>query len=241
LANRGYAVLSVNFRGSTGFGKNFLNAGNGEWGGKMQDDLIDAVNWAIKQKIAEPTRIAIMGTGYGGYATIAGLTFTPDVFACGVNMCGPLNLVTLLESIPPQFEAVLKRFSEGVGDHRTEEGKKLLTERSPLTHADRITKPLLIAHGDLDRRVKKSETEQIVDILLQKGVPVVYTSFENEGHGLARPEHNKAFLAVAEAFLAKYLGGRHEPMGEDLKDSKIVIPQGAKTVPGLSEALSQGG
>ncbi|MGB2988118.1 MAG: S9 family peptidase [Phycisphaerae bacterium] len=241
LTNRGYAVLSVNFRSSTGFGKKFVNAADLEWARKMHDDLIDAVDWAIKKKIADPKRVAIMGGSYGGYATLVGLTCTPDVFACGVDICGPSNLITLLESIPPYWKPILDMFTTRVGDHRTEEGRKLLTERSPLTYVDRINRPLLIGQGANDPRVKQAEADQIVKAMEEKNIPVAYVLFPDEGHGFARPENRKAFNAVAEAFLAKHLGGRYEPIGEDFEGSSITVPKGADQVPGLTESLKKGG
>jgi dipeptidyl aminopeptidase/acylaminoacyl peptidase len=237
LTNRGYALLAVNFRGSTGFGKEFVNAANFEWAGKMHDDLIDAVNWAIKKKVAAPNRVAIMGGSYGGYATLVGLTFTPDVFACGVDIVGPSNLVTLLESIPPYWKPMLDVFTSRVGDHRTEEGRQMLTERSPLTYVDRIRRPLLIGQGANDPRVKQAESDRIVAAMEERNIPVAYVLFPDEGHGFARPENQKAFNAVAEAFLAKHLGGRFEPIGEDFEGSGITVPNGAGEVPGLSAAL----
>ena len=237
LANRGYAVLSVNFRGSTGFGKNFVNAANLEWAGKMHDDLVDAVQWAIEQKIADPQRVAILGGSYGGYATLAGLTFTPDTFACGVDIVGPSNLVTLLNTIPPYWEPQVELWANRVGDHRTEEGRAFLTERSPLTHVDRISKPLLIGQGANDPRVKQAESEQIVQAMQDKNIPVTYALYPDEGHGFARPENNLSFFAVTEAFLAGCLGGRHEPVGSDFEGSSITVPAGAEHIPGLSEAI----
>ena len=158
LANRGYAVLSVNFRGSAGFGKSFINAGNQEWAGEMQQDLIDAVDWAIAERIADPDRIAIMGSSYGGYAVLVGLTFTPEMFACGVEFAGPSNLVTFLNSIPPYWTPIIEMFATRVGDHRTERGQAFLEERSPLTHVDSIIRPLLIGQGTNDPRVKQAES-----------------------------------------------------------------------------------
>ena len=157
LANRGYAVLSVNFRGSTGFGKDFTNAGNGEWAGKMHDDLIDAVQWAVKQGVTTQDQVAIMGGSYGGYATLTGLTFTPDAFACGVDIVGPSNLNTLLSTVPPYWASFFEQLAKRMGDPRTDAGKKWLTERSPLTRADQIKKPLLIGQGANDPRVKQAE------------------------------------------------------------------------------------
>lgn len=237
LANRGYAVLNVNFRGSTGFGKKFINAGDREWGGKMHDDLVDAVQWAISEKIADPNRIAIMGGSYGGYATLVGLTFTPELFACGVDICGPSNLVTFMNSIPPYWAPMIELFKKRVGDHTTEEGRQFLLSRSPLTYVDRIRKPLLIGQGANDPRVKQSESDQIVQTMQAKNIPVTYVLFPDEGHGFVRPENGLAFFAVAEVFLAQHLGGRYEPIGDDLKGSSIIVPVGDKEIPGLSEAL----
>ncbi|WP_058833686.1 S9 family peptidase [Luteimonas abyssi] len=237
LANRGYAVLSVNFRGSTGFGKDFTNAGDGEWAGKMHDDLIDAVNWAVEQDVTTPDKVAIMGGSYGGYATLVGLTFTPDTFACGVDIVGPSNLNTLLETVPPYWASFFEQLTRRMGDPRTEEGRAWLTERSPLTHADAITRPLLIGQGANDPRVRQAESDQIVEAMQEKNIPVTYVLFPDEGHGFARPENNKAFNAVAEGFLATCLGGRAQPIGADFTGSSIEVPAGAGIVEGLSEAL----
>src|SRR5262245_11038490 len=236
-ANRGYAVLSVNFRGSTGFGKKFLNAGNREWAGKMHDDLIDAVNWAIEKKIADPSKIAIMGGSYGGYATLVGLTFTPDVFACGVDIVGPSNILTLLSTIPAYWAPAVQMFKDRVGDYTSEEGKKFLTERSPLTHVAKIKRPLLIGQGANDPRVKQAESDQIVKAMGERNIPVTYVLFPDEGHGFARPQNRLAFEAVSEAFLAKHLGGRFEPIGEAFSGSTITVPTGVDGVSGLAEKL----
>jgi dipeptidyl aminopeptidase/acylaminoacyl peptidase len=239
LANRGYAVLSVNFRASTGFGKNFINAGNGEWAGKMHNDLLDAVKWAVDEKIADPKKVAIMGGSYGGYATLAGMTFTPDVFACGVSIVGPSNLATLLNTIPAYWEPMINTLVKQIGgDHRTEEGRKFLESRSPLSKAGNIKSPLLIGQGANDPRVKQAESDQIVKAMQDKNIPVSYVLFPDEGHGFARPENRKSFNAVAEAFLAKHLGGEYEPIGDDFQKSSITVPTGAAGVPGLPEALS---
>ena len=237
LANRGYAVLSVNFRGSTGFGKDFTNAGNGEWAGKMHDDLIDAVQWAVKQGVTTQDQVAIMGGSYGGYATLVGMTFTPETFKCGVDIVGPSNLNTLLATIPPYWAAFFEQFAKRVGDPRTEAGRKLLEERSPLTHVAKISKPLLIGQGANDPRVKQPESDQIVKAMQEKKIPVTYVLFPDEGHGFARPENNKAFNAVTEGFLAQCLGGRAQPIGNDFAGSSISVPAGADGVPGLAEAL----
>jgi dipeptidyl aminopeptidase/acylaminoacyl peptidase len=241
LTNRGYAVLSVNFRASTGFGKKFLNAGNKEWGGKMHDDLVDAVNWAVSSGVADAKKTAIMGGSYGGYATLVGLTSTPDLFAAGVDIVGPSNLVTLLNTIPPYWAPQIDLFTSRVGDHRTPEGRTLLESRSPLNQVDRIAKPLLIAQGANDPRVKQAESDQIVKAMQAKKIPVTYTLFPDEGHGFARPENNIAFMAIAEAFLARHLGGRVEPIGEGFKGSSVTVPEGSDLVPGLAQALAPAG
>lgn len=239
LANRGYAVLSVNFRASTGFGKEFLNAGNREWSGKMHDDLLDAVNWAVKEGVAQKDKVAIMGGSYGGYATLAGLTVTPDVFACGVDIVGPSNIVTLLKSIPPYWEPMIEQFARRVGDPRTPEGVAFLTERSPLTHVANIKKPLLIGQGANDPRVKQAESDQIVSAMQERNIPVTYVLFPDEGHGFARPENSMAFNAVVEAFLSQHLGGRAEPIGDDLTKSTAEVRAGAGGAPGLAEAVKK--
>lgn len=236
-ANRGYAVLSVNFRGSTGFGKDFVNAGNKEWAGKMHDDLIDAVDWAIANKIAIPEKVAIVGGSYGGYSTLVGLTFTPDKFACGVDIVGPSNITTLLNTIPPYWAPMVQVFKDRVGDHTTEDGKKFLASRSPLTHVDKIKKPLLIAQGANDPRVKQSESDQIVKAMQDRKIPVTYVLFPDEGHGFQRPTNSLAFNAVTEAFLAKHLGGRYEAVGDGFTDSTITVPTGADGVPGIQSKL----
>ncbi|MCS6864811.1 MAG: S9 family peptidase [Gemmataceae bacterium] len=211
LANRGYAVLQVNFRGSSGYGKQFLNAGNREWGGKMHQDLLDAKNWLVQEGIADPKKVAIMGGSYGGYATLVGLAFTPDEFACGVDIVGPSNIITLLKTIPPYWAPLKALFAKRVGD--IEKDEEFLKERSPLFKADKITKPLLIGQGQNDPRVKMAESDQIVDALRQAGKPVEYVVYPDEGHGFVRPENRLHFFAITEQFLAKHLGGRAEPVG----------------------------
>jgi len=233
LANRGYAVLSVNYRGSTGFGKNFVNAGNHEWAGKMHDDLIDAVNWAVAEKIADPSKVAIMGGSYGGFATLVGLTFTPDTFACGVDIVGPSSIITLLNTIPPYWQPLIEQFAKRVGDHRTDDGKRFLESRSPLTFVDNIRRPLLIGQGANDPRVKQSEADQIVAAMQKKHIPVTYVLFPDEGHGFARPENNMAFNAVTEQFLASHLKGRAEPIGAAVSGSSAEVKAGADLIPGL--------
>ncbi|MBO9519405.1 MAG: S9 family peptidase [Porphyrobacter sp.] len=228
LANRGYAVLSVNFRGSTGFGKAFVNAANLEWGAKMHDDLIDAVDWAVEQGVTERDKVAIMGGSYGGYATLAGLAFTPEVFACGVDIVGPSNLETLLETIPPYWEPLVKQFHERMGNPTTPEGKALLIERSPLHQADKICRPLLIGQGANDPRVKQSESDQIVGAMQKHGIPVTYVVFPDEGHGFAKPTNNIAFNAIVENFLSTILGGRAEPISGEVEASTAEIVTGAE-------------
>jgi dipeptidyl aminopeptidase/acylaminoacyl peptidase len=237
LANRGYAVLSVNYRGSTGFGKQFINAANGEWSGKMHDDLIDAVDWAVNERIAQRDKVAIMGGSYGGYATLVGLTFTPEVFACGVDIVGPSNLVTLLQNVPEYWIPIMPMMTMRVGDVDTEEGREGLLARSPLSRVDQIKRPLLIGQGANDPRVKKLESDQIVEAMTEHNIPVTYVLYPDEGHGFARPENRMSFNAVAEAFLAEHLGGRFEPVGDDFKNASIEVPAGKDGVPGLNEAL----
>ncbi|KUJ83768.1 S9 family peptidase [Microbulbifer flavimaris] len=239
LANRGYAVLQVNFRASTGFGKAFINAGNGEWAGAMHDDLIDAVDWAVAEGITSPQDVAIMGGSYGGYATLVGLTFTPERFACGVDIVGPSNLNTLLGSVPPYWESFRNTLHAAVGNPETEQGKKMLEERSPLNRVDKIVKPLLIGQGANDPRVKQAESDQIVAAMEKREIPVTYILYPDEGHGFQKPENRLSFFAASEAFLADCLGGRYQPIGDDLKGSSIQVVHGANFVPGLSEALEQ--
>ena len=238
FANRGYAVLSVNYRGSTGFGKKFVSAGDLQWGRKMHDDLIDAVGWAVQQGVTTKDKVAIGGGSYGGYATLAGVTMTPDAFACGVDIVGPSNLQTLLKTIPPYWEAGKQQFYKRMGDPTTEEGRKLLTERSPLTYADRIKRPLLIGQGANDPRVNVAESDQIVAAMQAKKIPVTYVVFPDEGHGFARPVNNIAFNAVAENFLAGCLGGRAEPIGTALQGSSAQVKVGAEYVKGLAPSAS---
>ncbi len=208
LANRGYACLQVNFRGSSGYGKEFINAGDKEWGGKMHDDLVDAVHWAVKQEIADPEKVAIYGGSYGGYAALVGATFTPDLFCCAVDIVGPSNLISFINTIPPYWSTFLAIFHKRVGNPETEE--EFLKSRSPLFHVDNIKIPILIAQGANDPRVKQSESEQIVEVMKEKGIDHEYMLFPDEGHGFAKPENRIKFYAAAEKFLAKHLGGRYE-------------------------------
>ncbi len=208
LANRGYLCVQVNFRGSTGYGKDFVNAGDREWGAKMHDDLLDAVAWVVDQGYADPERVAVYGGSYGGYAALVGATFTPEVFACAVDLVGPSNLKTLIESIPPYWAPLIATFHTRVGNPDTEED--FLWSRSPLSKADNVSIPLLIAQGANDPRVKQAESEQIVAALRGKGIDHEYLLFEDEGHGFAKPENRLRFYAHAERFLAEHLGGRCE-------------------------------
>lgn len=243
LANRGYAVLQPNFRGSTGYGKKFLNAGNKQWGEKMQDDITWGVKYLIEQGIADPKRIGIMGGSYGGYATLAGVAFTPDLYAAAVSIVGPSNLITLLESIPPYWEAARKIFHYRMGDPSTPEGRAQLERQSPLNSAHKIKTPLMVVQGANDPRVKKSESDQIVVALRDRGFPVEYLVAPDEGHGFARPVNQMAMIAAAEKFLAKHLGGRYqEDMPPEVATRLKEITVDVKTVvmPKRVEAASVG-
>jgi dipeptidyl aminopeptidase/acylaminoacyl peptidase len=239
MANRGYAALSVNYRGSTGYGKDFINAANGEWGGKMHDDLIDAVKWAVAEGIADEAKVAISGGSFGGYATLVGMTQTAEVFACGVDLVGISNLITFIENVPPYWMPMLPLIKDRVGDFTTEEGRAFLLGRSPITHVDKIARPLLIGQGANDPRVKRQESDQIVAAMQERDIPVTYVIYSDEGHGFARPENSTSFMAVAEAFLSEHLGGRFEPIGADFDGASIEVPAGADQVPGLAEALAE--
>jgi dipeptidyl aminopeptidase/acylaminoacyl peptidase len=224
LANRGYVVLQPNFRGSTGYGKTFLNAGNKQWGLKMHDDLIDVVRWAVKEGYADPAKIGIMGGSYGGYCALAGITFTPDVFACAVDIYGPSNLKTLIHSIPPYWKPMLSMFNVRMGDVNDPNDAELVTKASPLNSADRIIRPLLIGQGANDPRVKPAESEQIIAAIEKNHGKVVYVLYPDEGHGFARPQNRTDFNARAEAFLGAYLGGRIEPLqGTKIDGSTAVV------------------
>jgi dipeptidyl aminopeptidase/acylaminoacyl peptidase len=203
----------------------------------MHDDLLDAVQWAVDQGIADPDKVLIHGGSYGGYATLWGVTNSADRFVGGVSIVGPSNLETLIASIPPYWASFFEQFAKRVGDPRTDEGRALLKERSPLTHVDQIADPLLIAQGANDPRVKQAESDQIVEAMRERNIPVLYVLFPDEGHGFARPENRLAFNAVSEAFLARILGGRAEPIGDAFAGSSIQVPEGASLLPGLSEAL----
>jgi dipeptidyl aminopeptidase/acylaminoacyl peptidase len=238
LASRGYAVLSVNYRGSRGFGKSFINAADREWGGKMHDDLIDAVDWAIAEGIADRNRVAIMGSSYGGYAALVGLTFTPERFECAIDLVGISNLVTFVNSIPEYWRTWQSQYKVRMGDFTTEEGRRFLEQRSPLNYIDRIQRPLLIAQGANDVRVKVAESDQIVAAMQERGIPVTYLLYSDEGHGLERAENKRACAAVVEAFLAEHLGGQCEPVGEDFEGSSIQFVAGRDLIVGLQSQIS---
>jgi dipeptidyl aminopeptidase/acylaminoacyl peptidase len=215
LANRGYAVLQINFRSSTGFGKKFLHAGDREWGLTMQNDLTDGVKWAVNQGVADPKRVAIFGGSYGGYAALAGAAFTPNLYRCAVDECGPSNLFTLLASLPPYWEVMRSIFFTRVGNPDDPKDKELLTAASPLFSADKIKIPMLVGQGANDPRVKQAEAEQIVEAIAKHRGNAVYVLYTDEGHGFVRPENRLDFTARIEKFLADNLGGRYEPMNGD--------------------------
>ena len=232
LANRGYAVLQPNFRASTGYGKKFLNAGNNQWGEKMQDDITWGVKYLIDQGIADPKRVGIMGGSYGGYATLAGVTFTPDTYSAAVAIVAPSNLKTLLESVPPYWESIRAVFYKRMGDPNTPEGLAQMKRQSPLFSADKIRTPLMVVQGANDPRVNKREADQIVVALRDRNYPVEYLVAPDEGHGFARPVNNMAMIAASEKFLAKHLGGRYQEsmtaevakrLGEITVDPKTVM------------------
>ncbi|GAB4163268.1 MAG: S9 family peptidase [Rickettsiaceae bacterium] len=227
LANRGYAILSVNYRGSVGFGKNFINAGDGQWARKMQDDLEDGVKWCIENKITTKDKVVIMGGSYGGYATLVGMTMTPDLYVAGIDIVGPSNLETLLNSIPPYWKPQVAHLNKIIGaTAETEEGREFLKERSPLTFVKNIKKPLLIVQGANDPRVKQAESDQIVSAMKEHEIPVVYLLYPDEGHGLARPENRLSMYANAEMFLANFAGGRFIPHNNDFPGSSIEVKEG---------------
>ncbi len=254
LANRGYAVLMPNFRGSTGYGKKFLNAGNGEWGAKMQDDITWGMKYLVAEGIADPKRLGIVGGSYGGYATLAGVAFTPGLYRAAVDIVGPSNLITLLESIPPYWEAGRKIMYARMADPGTPQGKAWLEERSPLTKASSIRTPLLVVQGANDPRVNRREAEQIVIALRDRGFPVEYMLAPDEGHGFARPVNSMAMFMATEKFFAQYLDGRYQADGtpevvarlkEITVDPKTVtvskiVDAGQVGVPAVTAAMQRG-
>ena len=228
LADRGYAVLSVNYRGSTGFGKAFIAAGEKQHAAKMHDDLIDMVEWAIREGIAQRDKVAIFGGSYGGLAAFIGATFTPEVFCCSVPVVGITNLQTLVESMPPYWAGFAEFFYRSYGDPRTPEGRALLAERSPIHKVDRIKKPMLIFHGANDVRCKVAESDTIVAAMQAKGIPVTYVVYPDEGHGFQKPPNRLSYVAIAEAFFARHLGGACEPIGRDFDGSSHEVRAGAE-------------
>ena len=236
LTNRGYAVLNVNFRGSPGFGKAFVDAERLEWGGKMNLDLVDQAQWAVAHGISDPKRIAIMGGSYGGYATLCAMTLTPGMFACAIDVVGPANLESFIARMPKTWS--LDHLARRIGDPRTPEGLAHLRSRSPIHFVDRVHEPMLVAQGANDARVAQAESDSMVAALDRQGVRVTYLLYPDEGHGFLRPGNSSAFYAVTEAFLAANLGGRCEPLSNQLDDSSVQVPVGVERVPGLREALA---
>lgn len=232
LANRGYGILYVNFRGSAGFGKAYMNGQTREWGGKMHQDVLDQVDWAIAEKIADPNRVAIMGGSYGGYEVLVAMTMTPDRFACGIDLVGPSNL----EIFMPHWDE--DRMGVVLGDPRTEEGRGFLRSRSPINFAHQTKNPVLIGQGAKDSRVPQYQSDLIVDVMKDHGAAVTYALYPDEGHGLMRTENSFSFWGMAEVFLGECLGGRSYPIGTALEGSSIQVPVGAEFIPGLTAALA---
>lgn len=237
MANRGYVVISVNYRGSTGFGKQFMSAGNREWGRRMQDDLADAVAALAADGVVDPGRVAILGSSYGGYAALSAMAFTPTAYACGVSVVGPSDLATLIEGIPPYWTATRSLYTSRVGDPGTPEGRALLAARSPLTAAAAVRRPLLIVQGTNDPRVPERESLRMAEAVVGAGGPATLLLFPDEGHGIARPANARALTAIVEAFLHACLGGRAQPVGTALDGSSVRIPIGREFLSGLDPAL----
>jgi dipeptidyl aminopeptidase/acylaminoacyl peptidase len=240
LADRGYAVLSVNFRGSSGFGSAFMAKADRKWSETMHDDLLDAVQWAIDKGVTAKDRVAVMGLSYGGYSTLVSLSFTPDTFQCGVDLAGPSNLVRLASAMPEWWTWQKPQFLNRMGDPSTPEGAADLLRRSPISRVDAISKPLLVTNGANDPRIFPDQSQEIVDALKARGKPVTYAFYPDEGHVYAKDESNISFAAIAEHFLSKCLGGKAEPYGDDLVGSQVDLKTGAGFVPGLEKALQAG-
>ena len=232
LANRGYGFLYVNFRGSAGFGKAYMNAQKMEWGGKMHQDVLDQVQWAIDEGIADPDKVAILGGSYGGYEALVGMTMTPDVFACGIAIVGPSNL----EIFMPHWDE--DRMGKIIGDPRTKEGRAFLRSRSPINFAQNTKNPVLIGQGARDSRVPQEQSDTVVEKMQQAGVEVTYIVYPDEGHGFAKPANNMSFYAITEVFLGQCLGGRYEPIDAQIEGSSVQVPVGVEHIPGLKEALA---
>ena len=233
LANRGYGFLYVNFRGSAGFGKAYMNAQKMEWGGKMHQDVLDQVQWAIDEGIADPDKVAILGGSYGGYEALVGMTMTPDVFACGIAIVGPSNL----EIFMPHWDE--DRMGKIIGDPRTKEGRAFLRSRSPINFAQNTKNPVLIGQGARDSRVPLEQSDTVVEKMQQAGVEVTYIVYPDEGHGFAKPANNMSFYAITEVFLGECLGGRYEPIDVQIEGSSVQVPVGGEHIPGLKEALAK--
>lgn len=240
LADRGYAVLSVNFRGSSGFGSAFMAKADRKWSETMHDDLLDAVQWSIDKGVTAKDRVAVMGLSYGGYSTLVSLSFTPDVFQCGVDLAGPSNLVRLASAMPEWWTWQKPQFLNRMGDPSTSEGAADLLRRSPISRVDAISKPLLVTNGANDPRIFPDQSQEIVDALKARGKPVTYAFYPDEGHVYAKDGSNISFAAIAEHFLSKCLGGKAEPYGDDLVGSQVDLKTGAGFVPGLEKALQAG-
>jgi len=236
LANRGYACLQVNFRGSTGYGKDFVNAGDREWGGKMHDDLEDAVDWAIAKGIADPAKVAIYGGSYGGYAALAGAAFTPDLFCCAVAIVGPSNLITFINTIPPYWKPMIDMFHKRLGS--PEKDEEFLKSRSPLFQVDNIKIPMLIAQGANDPRVNQDESEQIVAAMAAKGIEYEYLLYPDEGHGFAKPENRVSYYAAAEKFFARHMGGRYEEADAEVQAKLKSV---TRTIEAADDSSEEGG
>ncbi|KTE00215.1 S9 family peptidase [Sphingopyxis sp. H115] len=240
LADRGYAVLSVNFRGSGGFGSDFMAKGDRKWSETMHDDLLDAVQWAIDKGVTAKDRVAVMGLSYGGYSTLVSLSFTPDTFQCGVDLAGPSNLTRLISAMPDWWTWQRPQFVNRVGDPTTEEGAADLMRRSPIARVDAITKPLLVTNGANDPRIFPDQSQEIVDALIARRKPVTYAFYPDEGHVYAKDGTNISFAAIAEHFLSQCLGGPAEPYGDDLVGSRVELKAGAAFIPGLKQTLASG-
>lgn len=238
LADRGYTVVSVNFRGSTGFGKSFLNAGNFEWGGRMIDDLVDAAHWAIGEGLADPARIGLMGMSYGGYAGLMALSRPETPFACCVSLAAPPDLLDLLASLPEHWKHQITLFTKRVGDPSTPDGRALLRRHSPMTHVDEFCKPILLAHGVRDIRVNVDSVRRFAAALKQRDCPVTLLEYTDEGHGLVGQDNRLSYMAIVEAFFAKHLGGNREPFGLEIGAASLVVPIGVEHISNLDSVLS---
>jgi dipeptidyl aminopeptidase/acylaminoacyl peptidase len=238
LADRGYASLAVNFRSSVGFGKKLVNAGDREWGAKMNDDLVDAVGWVVQKGLADPRRVALMGASYGGYAAVTGLAVSPNTFACGIDVVGPTNLPRFFTTMPAYWEGQVDNTALRVGDHRTAAGQAFLAARSPVTFVDKIRRPVLIAHGVNDSRVNVEESDELATAMKGRGLDVTYAKYADEGHGFQRTENRVAFAVLVESFLSKCLKGPQQPLEEEeLTRSSMELKLGGEKYPEIDAAL----